>query len=184
MKHCLQPCVLAMINHLQENDCGNEFMRTSYVSTDVVESGFGKLDQTNCQSQRVDIWKILGRHCVVPAGYSWPAVRGYGEKLTAENRRTTRRWLNLRPNYFFYNSPFWVAMSWITRRSCTFLYSAERIPRAYFANIGLQKTQQIQADLSRKEAHVVGAERAQSKALKCFMDKRNYTLYVHIHGKS
>ncbi len=56
--------------------------------------------------------------------------------------------------------------------------------RAYFANIRLQKTQQVQADLSRKEAHVVDAERAQSKALKCFMDKRNYTLYVHIHGKS
>ena len=72
--------------------------------------------------------KILGRHCVVPAGYSWPVARGYGEKLTAENRRTSRLLLNLRPNYFFYKSPFWVAMSWIMRRSCTFLYSAERIP--------------------------------------------------------
>jgi hypothetical protein len=54
--------------------------------------------------------------------------------------------------------------------------------RAYFANIRLQKTQQIHADLSRKEAHIVDAERAQSKALKRFMDKKNYIVYTSMEN--
>jgi hypothetical protein len=38
-----------------------ETMVHAYVTTDTIESAFGKLDQTNEQSQRVDVWKNFGQ---------------------------------------------------------------------------------------------------------------------------
>jgi hypothetical protein len=61
MKHCLSSAIAAYQRHMQPNDFADETMVHSYVSTDTIESAFGKLDQTNEQSQRIDVWKNFGQ---------------------------------------------------------------------------------------------------------------------------
>jgi hypothetical protein len=61
MKHCLSSAIAACQRHMQSNDFADETMVNAYVTTDTIESAFGKLDQTNEQSQRVDVWKNFGQ---------------------------------------------------------------------------------------------------------------------------
>ena len=61
MQNCLASCIEACQRHAQPDDNGDELMKHAYVTTDTIESAFGKLDQTNEQSQRVDIWKNFGQ---------------------------------------------------------------------------------------------------------------------------
>jgi hypothetical protein len=178
MKHCLQLSVLAMKNHLQENDCSNEFMRTSYVSTDVVESGFGKLDQTNCQSQRVDIWKNFGQTLCSSSGLFLTCRERLRREANRRKQAHDPPLTESEAKLFLLQQPLLGCDELDHEEELHIYIKCRNNTRAYFANIQLQKTQQIQADLCRKEAHVVDAEMTQSKALKRFMDKRNYTIYT------
>ncbi len=60
MQNCLASCIEACQRHPQPDDYGDELIKHAYVTTDTIESAFGKLDQTNEQSQRVDIRKNFG----------------------------------------------------------------------------------------------------------------------------
>ena len=182
MKQCLQPCVLAMKNHLQENDCGNEFMQTSYVSTDAVESGFGKLDQTNCQSQCVDIWKNFGQTLCSSSGLFLTCRERLRREANRRKQAHDPPFTESEAKLFLLQEPLLGCDELDHEDELHIFIQCRKNTRAYFANIRLQKTQQIQADLDRKEAHVVDAERAQSKALKRFMDKSNYTVYTSMES--
>ena len=180
MANCLKPCVVAIKRHLQEDDKGDEFMKTAYVSTDSVESGFGKLDQLNDQSQRVDIWKNFGQTLCSSSGLFLTCR----ERL---RRETNRREQAHEPPLTKSESKLFLLKQPLL--GCDDLGHDEELhvfrqcrqnTRSYFANIRLKKAQQIEADLKRKEAHVADAEAAQSGALKRFVDKKNYKVYTSV----
>ncbi len=47
MKHCLSSAIAACQRHMQPDDFADETMVHNYVSTNTIESAFGKLNQTN-----------------------------------------------------------------------------------------------------------------------------------------
>jgi hypothetical protein len=49
MKHCLSSAIAACQRHMQPNDFADETMVHAYVTTDTIESAFGKLNQTKEQ---------------------------------------------------------------------------------------------------------------------------------------
>ncbi len=143
MKQCLQPCVLAMKNHLQENDWGNEFMRTSYVSTDAVESGFGKLDQTNCQSQRVDIWKNFGQTLCSSSGLFLTCRERLRREANRRKQAHEPPFTESEAKLFLLQEPLLGCDELDHEEELHIFIQCRKNTRAYFANIRLQKTQQI-----------------------------------------
>ena len=92
--NCLASCIEACRRHAQPDDYADETMKHAYVTTDTIESAFGKLDQTNEQSQRVDIWKILARPCAVVVVSSLRAGSVYVERFLARRYALSMREIN------------------------------------------------------------------------------------------